>query len=357
MARILEALRKQNFNCIAPGVSDDLSTPEANESEPPASRLFETPPPETDQVPVEDMPSETPLLFKYFLDGSMRTTHAGYIIDPKHRSLPLFVAQVAVAITRLDKFNLQVDTYKNKTILLFPETFGDGDTDTAQKIIINAAATARMPVSLSVECYEYRDAEEPIASARQKILSTMHSMEIALVNELAVSQKISRESLLMIDGSLQFYENLTQYREAFQNVVGVAKSFDLHQQISQGKKAKQVGFIVSALQHRHRTPAREVKHRNFSIASWYLRLHPAHRLTNLSDGVVKLELFPQNTGKTSTRLPSARCRRLSQDVLALRHPATPSTDSRWASHLYPIYVTERYLQLRFRSSSAIRALL
>ena len=357
MARILEALRQHDFNCIAPGVSDDLSTPEAKESEPPAYRPFETPPPETDQVFVEDIPPETPLLFRYFLDGSMRTTNAGYIIDPKHRSLPLFAAQVAVAITRLDGLQLQVDTYKHQTILLFPDTFGDRDTQEARQIITNAASTSRMPVSLSVECYQYSEAEEPIASARQKTLSTMHSMEIEQVNNLAKSQKLSRESLLMIDGSLQFYENLTQYREAFQNVVGVAKSFDLHQQISQGRKAKQVGLIVSALRHRHRTPAREVKHRNISIASWYLRLHPAHRLVNLSDGVVKLELFPQNTGGTTVRLQSARCRRLSQDVLALRHPATPSTDTRWASHLYPIYVTERYLQLRFRSNSVIRALL
>ena len=41
-------------------------------------------------------------LFRYFLDGSMRTTSAGHIVDTKRRFLPVFVAQIGVAATKLD---------------------------------------------------------------------------------------------------------------------------------------------------------------------------------------------------------------------------------------------------------------
>ena len=75
------------------------------------------------------------------------------------------------------------------------------------------------------------------------------------------------------------------------------------------------------------------------------------------DGVVKIEVFPDNPSHDSPTLESARCDRISEHVLALRAPATPNTDARWASHLYPVHLTERYIKTRFRSDRTIRACL
>lgn len=358
MERILEALRQKNFNCLAPGLQDDLAAPDPPEPGRPLYRSFETPTPDTDQVRVNEVPATKPLLFKYFLDGSMKTTTAGHIVDPKGRCLPILLAQVAVAATRLENSFLEVEEYRHKNVLYFPNTFSEFDRIQLSTLVTSVSGQAETAFDLSVCYYEYERREDPMASARSKVLKTMHSMEIDQIGDLAKARKLRRESLLLIDGSLQFYENLSKYREAFQNVVGVAKSFELHNQVGKGKKAKQVGTIVASLEHRHRTVAHEVKLRNMSIGSWYLRLHPARRLTSISDGVVKLEVFPEYpTTNTSMNLSSSRCQRLSQDVLALRHPATPKTDSRWASHLYPVYMTERYLKLRFRTSSVVQGLL
>lgn len=38
-------------------------------------------------------------------------------------------------------------------------------------------------------------------------------------------------------------------------------------------------------------------------------------------------------------------------------PATPNSDARWASHLYPIHLTERYIKTQFRNDQSIRACL
>lgn len=357
MKRILEALRQNNFNCLAPGLAEDIATPDTPEQGRPLYRSLESPTPETDQISVTEIPAGKPLLFKYFLDGSMKTMNAGYIVDQRNQCLPILLAQVAVAATRLDHTFLKPEEYRKENVLFFPDTFGRLDKSQLENIATSASRTANIDFHLSVDYYDYERGEEPVASARTKALKTMHSMEIKLISDLAKAKKLTRESLLLIDGSLQFYENLSKYGAAFQNVVGVAKSFNLHDQIGRGKKAKQVGMIVAGLKHRHRTVARELKSRNLSIGSWYLRLHPSNRLTSVGEGVVKLEVFPEHTMNGNATLKSSRCQRLSENVLALRHPATPTTDARWASHLYPVYMTERYLKLRFHNSSVVRGIL
>ena len=74
-------------------------------------------------------------------------------------------------------------------------------------------------------------------------------------------------------------------------------------------------------------------------------------------GVVKLELFPEHPTKEQSSINANRCDRISSSVLQLRNPTTPSTDARWASHLYPIHLTERYIKTRFLSQHALRAYL
>ena len=246
------------------------------------------------------------------------------------------------------------------------ETRSDGSTTPGlslkfikRDLVRKAAQTSRLPLDLNVESYELEDQRNPIDCARQKVLNTMHDMEINLIMALAESHKVTRDSLLMIDGSLQFYRNLEKAKEAFRNVVGVAKSFDLNQRVGTGPNAKEVGTLVTALRQRHRTPARKIEHRNLVIGAWYLRLHStrSHPSLAATDGVVKLEVFPDDTAGSKTMLDTDRCNLISKNVLVLRHPATPWTDSRWASHLYPVYLTERYIKTRFRSDQTIRACL
>ena len=292
----------------------------------------------------------------YFLDGSMRTTNAGHVVDVKRRYLPIFIAQVGVAATKLENAKISVEEYTSKNILFLPETFSTEDIKKARRLVVQAARTSRMPMELGLECYSIED-DKPIDGARKKVLSTMHAMEIDLIKQFAESGKVTADSLLMIDGSLQFYGNLERDKEAFRNVVGVAKSFDLNQGLGTGQNREEVGTLVARLRHRYRTPARKVSHRNLTIGAWYLRLHSsrAHEGLATTDGVVKIEVFPEDATGSEPVLDTDRCNRISNNVLALRHPTTPWTkDSRWASHLYPIHLTENYIKTRFRSDRTIR---
>lgn len=358
MGGVLTVLKQKGFKCVDPTITDEPSFVEGEEDIRPVGGVFELPKPRTEQIKVRDR-AERQSLIRYFLDGSMRTTNAGYIVDTKHRYQPVFIAQIGVATTKLEDTKLSINIYQEKNVLFLPNTFSQEDTRTARRAVRSAASAARLPFSLELECYSLEDQEKPIESARKKILSTMHDMEVNLIKRLAESRTVRRDAQLMIDGSLQFYGNLERDREAFRNVVGVSKSFDLNKRIGSGSRSREVGTLVAGLKNHHRTVARKIPHRNLAIGAWYLRLHESRRLPSLAvtDGVVKLEIFPTDPTGSSPKLDGNRCDLISENILALRHPTTPWTDSRWASHLYPIHVTERYIKTRFRSHRVMRACL
>ena len=131
-----------------------------------------------------------------------------------------------------------METHNQKTVLFLPGTTSKSDEREARKRVRDAAASSRLPLDLRLELYTTNEREKPIEAARKKIITTMHAMEIDQIKQLAESGKVTREAMLMIDGSLQFYGNLEREQEAFRNVVGVAKSFDLHQKIGSGERAK-----------------------------------------------------------------------------------------------------------------------
>ena len=366
MTGILAALRDGRFTCFAPaGVGEEIDSPPlqdiSNVKLPPRAGIIEKPSGRNQYIEIQGISDHDPMLFKYFLDGSQRVTNAGFVVDNSNRYLPLLIAQIGVATTRLDGTDLRLQKHDSCNILYFPASFSEEDLETARKAACDAANSSRLPLDLGFDTYEVggQDDRTPMDAARARVLNRMHEMEISRISSLAAAGKLSRDALLLIDGSLAFYGNMEQHTEAFRNVVGVAKSFDLHLSYGAGKGAKQVGAVISTLPWGHRTPAKGASHRNLTIASWYLRLHDQQKVSNLEypDGVVKVEVFPDEPTKSPPAVEAARCERISQHVLALRAPATPNVDSRWASHLYPVYLTERYIKSRFRSNLSIRACL
>lgn len=367
MARILSALQEFGLKCYSPvsgspGISGD-------DDDPPSPKLdfrpFEEPKPRQPQMEVESaLPTDTSL-FKYFLDGSMRTTSAGFVRDPMERFLPIFIAQVGVAATKLNGLKIAVEDFKSRNILFLPDGFRDQELKQMRGLIQRAAHASPQRIDLELECYRVEENEEPIDGARKKVLSAMHGLETNLIRDYAQELKVRRDRLLIIDGSLQFYENLERNKEAFRNVVGVSKTFKLNRRVGSGSGASRVGTQVAHLRPKHRTPAHRVHigRHDLTVGAWYLRLRsPTHDPSGFStlgsaDGVVKVEIFPDGEAGGQVALDANRCNRISAHILALRHPATPTTDSRWASHLYPVYLTERYIKSRFRSEMTMRALL
>ena len=364
MTGILDALRNDKFNCFGPASVDDIdlsSIPDDRDTGPLRGKFLETPRPSKRFLPVPAIADNDPLLFRFFIDGSQRITNAGYIVDTKNRYLPLLIAQIGVATSELHDSHLRIKHYDAINTLFFPDSFSEEDLTAAEAVACHAAKTSRLPLDLSFDRYDVDDTDDrsPVDRARSRVQKKLHSMEVDRIVELAKVGDLSRNALLIIDGSIEFYADMERHKEAFRNVVGVAKSFDLHRPYLTGSRAERVGAVISRLPSGHRTPARGTAHRNLTIASWYLRLRGRSRMASLeyTEGVVKIEVFPDEPSTDSPKIEASRCNRLSEHVRALRAPATPNTDARWASHLYPVHLTERYIKTQFRNDQSIRACL
>ena len=365
MANILNAVEEAGFTVFGPSDADQMLPIESDEERERGPRgltkdIFEDPRPQSGlrTIALEDTPLG-PRLFRYFLDGSMRTTAAGTMVDTSQRYLPIFVAQLGVAVTQIRDRQIELVEHSPKAVLFLPNTLPD---NRIKQIRAGVSQRSRqLPTSFSVETYGHARDEKPIDGARKKMLQSMHSMEVQKVADMAASGSISRDALLLIDGSLQFGSGIEKHREAFRNVVGVAKSFDMQARVGSGKSARDAGTVASTLPHKHRSVARiagKNEGRQRLICSWYLRLHPVHTYAGLgrTDGVIKIEIFPDGT-KGEKPLDKSRCDSVSRDILELSHPTTPHSDKRWASHLYPIHLTERYIKSRFLSQQVINACL
>lgn len=356
MARILDVLNKADFRCVSTAAPQTLEELQEETDRKPVYRVFENPKPRTESILVEQVPANTDLLFRYFIDGSERVTAIGHLIDPNNRYLPLFVAQIGVATTKLEDQRISLENYQHKNILVLPDSLSEKDRDRAKTVIKDAEDRAERSLNLDLDTYNVKGYGEgdAMAEARERILKLMHQEEIDVISRLAGSGKVTRDALLIIDGSLQFFEDLDKHKEAFRNVIGVAKQFDTNKVIGTGKNRKYAGALVAALPRWHRTPAQEIKHRNRSIGTWYMRLRGPDHMKSPEDGVIKIEVFPEDSANAQS-LEATLCDNISRHILALRHPTTPNTDGRWASHLYPIHVTERFVKTQFQTPEKIVA--
>lgn len=366
MSGILEILAEAGFTCTPPSRADSVDMPSGRDGEDVGEVKapkdpFEDPKPPGLYVQVEEKSSSEPLLLKYFIDGSMRTTPAGFINSPKSRHEEMFVSQVGVAVTELCDGVLKIEDSKTVTTLWLPGVFDHSDIEKAKNIVAEGQEETNFPIKMEMGVYnrDVQQNESAQDAVRKQVLKHMHGMEMDYVRELVNENKIKREAMLVIDGSLQFYQGLEENQEAFENVVGIAKSFDINRAYGSGKNPMNVATIASRLPERHRTPAHKIEHRNLLIGSWYIRLRSDRGIEGLRqhDGVVKVEIFPEDARSADTKLDHDRCNAISMDIVALRHPATPMTDSRWASHLYPVYATESYLKTQFYGNTAIRTCL
>ena len=356
MTRILDALKDAEYKCVATTAPETLLQEESNVDNSPVPvhyRPFETPRPNGRYLPVDMLEGNAQSLFKFFVDGSERLTKIADIIDPSNNYYPLYVAQTSVATTKLVEATVRVEDFQMDNALMLPDTFDLMDIKRIDEIVQGADSNSKRKLCLEIDTYAVGDGDKPSDQARKAVLKRMHEKEIRVIESLAGSGKVTRENMLVIDGALEFYEKFQS--ESFRNVVGVSKRFDMNKPIGTGNSRIQAGVLVARLPDKHRTPAIGLSHRNLHIGTWYLRIRDAKYLRTPQDGVVKIEIFPDKPTDSRQKLEGGRCDIISSHVLALRDASTPLTDRRWASHLYPVYITEQFAKAQFYNPEVLSA--
>ncbi len=308
-----------------------------------------------------------PPLFKYFLDGSRRT----YKIDDIAYSnvvYPIVAGQIGVACCeRENKNSFKSFLFEHQLVLALPSSanYLDDNHDLFFRNCISDLNKLNILKKFGIEfsrffVYESRALKEGEKYENRgvaKIQDEMIEAEKRLVNKLVQEKKLNPFSYLIKDGSLEYMKTgaadskeLSKIKSNYQCVVGASKSFN--PELCKDGKDKSIAQRIAELPVYHRTPAYK-----YSVARipgvyfsvWYLRLREQYRTASPFNGVLKIEKILVTDKENDEGLDSDEIDRISCHIINERSPTCYGSDDRWANHLYPIYLTEKFIKSQYLS--------
>ncbi|MBD5304455.1 MAG: hypothetical protein HDS18_06860 [Bacteroides sp.] len=331
---------------------------------------------ETHPAPIHDIDIEyirqkhdkSPL--RFFLDGSRHVYKTSDMVIGGV-VYPVVVGQIIVGCCSRQDREICNFSFKRKIVLAVPKAFdydnlGDNFLR-KRRTEINQALKEKHGESViqldRIVCYQ---TDGNIEEGRNKYLhqaiavvqNEMMDQEQRLVGELCSNPAniINHTSWLVKDGTLEYRREFTnrpnenldiaQYTHKLKYVIGVSKEFN--QELLSEVEPK-IGRIISELKPFQRTNAYRYKHQNKTYCVWYLRIrNTPNRETRISD-VIKVEFLVANNAPVDSNLID----NISAHLINEAYPVCFGKDSRWAKHIYPIYLTEAYCKSKYLNENKI----
>ena len=332
-------------------------------------RFGETVPPETavDMKPLADRLQQYAPLFSYFLDGS-RHTYKVDDISFRNKVYPVIAGQVGVSCCRRIDKEMQKYDFDRRLAITLPKVASQSDWNKNVFFInlckklnedsflksVGIQFTDIIPYATKIEDFE-RIENKGIAVVQDLMIEREKSM----VSKLVAEHKINQNNYLLKDGSLEYrVDHLRNDRERrqFQNnfsyVVGVSKSFNPEN--CKDKRGKNNSDLIANLPLFHRTPVSmysSPRLEGMKYAVWYIRIRDKRYTVNTFDGILKVEKILVTDEQVKNGLDTEEVDLISANIVNERNPVCYGADTRWANHLYPVYVTEMYAKSKYLSDT------
>ncbi|MFA0739436.1 MAG: hypothetical protein LKKZDAJK_002558 [Candidatus Fervidibacter sp.] len=296
-------------------------------------------------------------LFRYFLDGSLRSYFLGTALEGD-RDTPVHYAQIgACVLLRRDDGTVQREHLEVRHLLLASkQRLSDEAWRFLESLCQNTPAVLEDLAAPDVISRAYSDADLRVR-AGGKTRYKMRELEAELMRK--VLRELRDDCWLIADGSLMFQPILKtlqeRYKQSIPPVLGVSKNFRKDPQfvLGRGPGAQRLSIysLLANLKHEHRTAAFSAY--DGQVAFWYVRLRPQGAVDYPLMGVVKCELVTPNREP----VPSELVDLLSRALVAERNVTPHGRDRRWHAHLYPIYLAEQAIRNAFYSREVIQQLM
>jgi hypothetical protein len=305
------------------------------------SQFFETNPPK--QKKLVPIPDNKYTLFRYFMDGSRKTYKIGDVITPSNKFMPVVAGQVRAGCCLRDDLG-----YMHKRLLLplnyllLSNAISQDDIDSI-KYEYEKSMSSKVPIVVESYAFEKFKEDTPTNAAIAKIHKYMQDAEISVLSDMVNSNDLSTDAMLLLDGSLQFISQKFS-PDIFYNVIGVSKHFNPN--LSGVVKGKvHIGSLLVKLNFGERTPVIKTKSRDerYTYGAWYLKIRDIKTVNNPLEGVIKVEKMALKEHMENGFETSA-IDNISAALINERIPTCHGNDSRWANHLYPIYLTEKLVK-------------
>lgn len=313
-------------------------------------------------------------IFSYFLDGSRHIYKVDDILVGR-KVFPMLAGQIIVGCCeRKDMDSFKPFKTIRKLVLSVPSDFDiDDEKDNFCRLFcekLNKSISDIEFVRLSnlqidklllyaTDGIDKKNADKDTYKNRgtAKIQTEMTDSEQELVAELCQQNKLDDEHYLIKDGSIEYSliknegkKSHVLTKENYRYVVGVSKSFN--PELISDYEGKRLSRTIASLQPFERTKAYKYKsdYNGSTYAVWYLRLRKSDfRETNFSD-IIKCEMVMINDEE---QMDSSMIDMISANLINEAYPVCFGSDSRWANHLYPVFLTETYCKSQYHNSNII----
>jgi len=316
-------------------------------------------------------------LLTYFLDGSR---HAYKVDDMGFEKAgnrtaiyPIIAGQIGVGCCRRTDKRMVKEKFEREIVIAMPDIAQSNRkkqgflTATAQKLN-SGTELARISASgwKFSTILSYKSAKEEKDyndKGTAQIQTRMMENEQKMVAELVREMKLNSENYLVKDGSLEYRPSKAlrgdpreyqRFKNNYDCVIGVSKKFNPEVCLVLGDKPNP-GFIAD-LKLFERTPVAYFEDKDFlgdiGFAIWYIRIRDQSRTRTPFDGIIKVEKILVTQEEVNNGIDSDLVDLLSAHLINERNPVCYGSDMRWANHLYPVYLTERYVKSHYLSTES-----
>lgn len=310
-------------------------------------------------------------LFAYFLDGSRRVFKVddiAYITGKRVTIYPVLAGQIGIGCCHRKNKKMFKESLVREWDLSIPDIAdADGRNGFFQYIAdkVNSCNNIQrltgnfggmkleniFPYSTSnVETQKYED--KGIACIQDRMIE----LEKEAVAKLVRKNKLGQDAYLIKDGSLEYrpskqekgdWKKAAKFKGNYQWVLGVSKNFN--PEICKDIKGKANPGFIANLPLYSRTPVAQYDYCGTKFAVWYVRLQSATRARTAFSGIVKVEkMLMENEIERGILTDDVDT--LSANLLNERTPTCYGSDLRWANHIYPIYLTEKFVKASYIST-------
>ncbi|GHV33962.1 hypothetical protein FACS1894187_03560 [Synergistales bacterium] len=316
-------------------------------------------------------------LLSYFLDGSRhvyKVDDMGFEKSGNRTAIyPIIAGQIGVGCCRRENKRMFREKFEREIVIAMPDIAQSSGkkqgflTATAQKL---NAGTELARISESgwrfSTILSYKSAKEEKEyddKGTAQIQGRMIENEQKMVAELVGEKKLNDENYLVKDGSLEYKPSKTmrsderayqKFKNNYDYVIGVSKRFNPEVCLVLGDKPNP-GFIAN-LPLYSRTPVAYFTDPDFlgdiGFAVWYVRLREQSRTRTPFDGIIKVEKILVSSEEVANGMDSDLVDLISAHLINERNPVCYGSDLRWANHIYPVYLTERYVKSHYLSTES-----
>jgi hypothetical protein len=309
-----------------------------------------------------------PPLFKYFLDGSRRTYR---VDDIKYgqKVFPIVAGQIGVGCCVRENKKMRTSLLKMCNVIVVPES-ADKDGGYTKEYTENYFCKLKNDICAlpllkkrKVEIHDVLYYGETIKKDETyedkgiaKIQDTMIEKEKYVVEHLTKSKLLNGNAYLLKDGSLEYkdmkegdYKELAKIKNNYNYCIGASKTFNAEK--FRDINGKSNAGAVAELKLFHRTSAYLFKSEisgDVPFAVWYVRIRDKKYSYSPFDGILKLEKIL--TSGDGQKLDSDLIDFITANIINERNPVCYGADTRWANHLYPVYLTETFIKSKYLSS-------